>query len=59
MYLALNNDCGIYLLADYQMDIYLSKGYSIYYVENGSKTLIATPDDGFLVPRPIFPVREG
>ena len=46
---------GIYLSSSDQMDRYLEKGASIYQEEDGVQTLIATPEEGFLVERPVFP----
>lgn len=49
----------VFLTSGGQMDKYLELGCSIYEVdEEGEQTLIATPEDGFLVDRPVFPVKE-
>lgn len=47
-----------YLSRDEQMEPYLSKGASIYREDDGAETLIATPEQGFLVDRPTFPISE-
>ena len=57
-YLAKWNGGCVFLSRDTQMDEFLSKGASIYSVENDAETLIATPEDGFLAERPVFPVPE-
>lgn len=57
LYLAKQNNSIIYLSQDEQMDKYLEKGAEIYSEENGVQTLIATPENGFLVERPVFPVQ--
>jgi len=46
---------AIYLSSSEQMDQYLGRGASIYQEEDGVQTLIATPEDGYLVERPVFP----
>lgn len=46
----------VFLSRDEQMEEFLTKGASIYSVDNDVETLIATPEDGFLVERPTFPV---
>lgn len=46
------------LTKDSQMDEHLSKGANIYKVEGEEATLIATPQDGFLVERPVFPIKQ-
>ena len=54
-YLALLDNTGIFLSKSSQMDEMLSNGFSIYTVdENDNKTLIATPQDGFLVEKPVI-----
>ena len=61
MYLAnYHMNSEIYLRRDTQMDEFLAKGASIYYEddETGERALVATPEDGFLVERPVFPVEE-
>ena len=57
-YIAQWEDTCIYLSRDEQMEEYLHKGAPIYHEENGVATLIATPEDGFLVERPSFPVAQ-
>ena len=52
------DDGKIYLSDDMQMEQYLEKGASIYREENEVETLIATPEQGFLVDRPTFPITE-
>lgn len=49
---------GTFLSVDTQMDHYLKYGWSIFQIEDGEETLIATPETGFLVERPVFPIRE-
>lgn len=46
---------GTYLLSSDQMDKYLEMGWSIYEEENKIQTLIASPEDGFLIERPDYP----
>lgn len=60
MYYAINSIEKIYLSEDTQMDRYLADGYSIY-EENidGEDILVATPDKGYLIPKPVFPIEEG
>lgn len=50
----------IYLSKDTQMDTYLENGCNIYFEneDDQSETLIATPEDGFLTERPVFPKSE-
>lgn len=57
-YLAKWGDTSIYLSRDEQMEQYLEKGASIYREEGEVETLIATPEQGFLVDRPTFPTAE-
>lgn len=47
----------VYLTKDTQMDAYLERNCNIYFENNDdeTETLIATPEDGFLVERPVFP----
>lgn len=53
-----NRKEGIYLATDSQMDRYLEAGWDIYQEdESRRRTLIATPEDGFLIERPVFPER--
>ena len=47
-----------WLTKDSQMEEHLSRGAKIYQSDNGEMTLIATPEDGFLVERPTFPIPE-
>ncbi len=49
---------GTYLSVDKQMDKYLALGWDIYEEDAGVETLIATPEKGFLIERPVFPVTE-
>lgn len=49
---------GTYLSEDKQMDKYLALGWDIYEEDAGAETLIATPEKGFLIERPVFPVAE-
>ena len=59
MYFAANEEERIYLSESSQMDKYLELGYSIFKeTDNGGTTLIATPEKGYLVPKPEFPVEE-
>lgn len=53
-----NDKSSAWLTKDSQMEEHLSRGASIYRSDNGEMTLIATPEDGFLVERPTFPVAE-
>ena len=55
-YLAKWSDGQVFLTRDDQMEQFLEKGACIYSYENGVETLIATPENGFLVERPTFPV---
>ena len=61
MYLANFGNSEIYLRRDTQMDKYLSMGASIFHEDEDTqeRTLIATPEDGFLVERPVFPEVHG
>ena len=59
MYLAKYGNAQLYLARSDQMDKHLSAGAEIYQEdEDGAQTLVATPNDGFLVPRPVFPVKS-
>ena len=58
VYLAKWENNGIYLSRDEQMDYYLNKGASIYKEEDGVETLIATPENGYLIERPTFPEKQ-
>jgi hypothetical protein len=58
MYYAINDNEKIYLSKDIQMDKYLSKGYSIYEENAISDILVATPSDGYLISKPVFPKEE-
>ncbi len=51
-----DGNSGVYLTKDSQMDEHLERGAKIMF-ENGdnSMELIATPEDGFLTERPVFP----
>ena len=52
---------GTYLSVDNQMDRYLKNGWNIYEFDidaGEEETLIATPEDGFMVERPVFPVMQ-
>lgn len=51
-YFAKKGNAGIYLMASQQMDTMLAKGFDIYKEENGVRTLIATPDEGYLYGKP-------
>jgi len=57
-YIAKWEDGSVYLARDEQMEQYLDKGASIYRAEDEVETLIATPEQGFLVDRPTFPTAE-
>lgn len=49
---------GVFLSTTEQMDRYLKKGYTIYEYENEErKGAIATPEEGYLVEKPILPER--
>lgn len=43
-----------------QMDKYIKAGWSIYEfdIKTSEERLIATPEDGFLVEKPVFPERH-
>lgn len=59
MYFASNNEERIYLSESHQMDKYLELGYCIYEEKNDTESVtIATPTDGYLVPKPEFPIEE-
>jgi len=49
---------GVYLSNSNMFDKYLGYGADIYEIEDGKETLIATPKDGFLVERPVFPIPQ-
>lgn len=49
---------SVWLTRDSQMEEHLSRGAKIYQNDGDEMTLIATPADGFLVERPVFPVAE-
>lgn len=53
-YIAIKDGSGIHLSKSEQMDRMLSNGFSIYKIDDGVKTLIATPEKGFLAERPII-----
>lgn len=58
-YLALSPDkeSGIYLTRSSQMDYYLRFNYNIYEIdEDEEMTLIATPEEGYLIEKPVFPI---
>lgn len=58
-YIAVYEDAktSVSLTRDSQMDEHLTRGANIYAVDDTEEaTLIATPKDGFLVERPVFPV---
>ena len=57
-YFAKLGNNGIYLTRDEQMEQFLENGASIYRDENGTETLIATPEQGFLLDRPTFPIEK-
>lgn len=50
------NSLDIYLSNSNQFDEYLGCGASIYEIDKNKETLIATPKDGFLIERPVFPI---
>lgn len=54
---AKDGNSQVYLTKDAQMDVYLERNCNIYFEnnDNETETLIATPEDGFLVERPVFP----
>lgn len=58
VYFAKFGNNGIYLTKDEQMEQYLKNGASIYREDGDTETLIATPEKGFLVDRPKFPVQK-
>lgn len=47
---------GVFLTSDEQMDKYLNLGCEIHEIEDGIEKTIATPEEGFLVERPEFPI---
>lgn len=49
------NSLITYLTTSEQMDAFLQKGFNIYKEENEITTLIATPERGYLVSKPILP----
>jgi len=49
---------SVSMTKDTQMDEHLARGAKIYSVEGEKNTLIATPNDGFLTERPVFPVAK-
>ena len=53
---------SIYLTRDSQIEEFLAQGAEIYRGEDGEDIddmeLIATPEDGLLIERPVFPVVE-
>lgn len=54
-YFAKKGNTGIYLAESSQMDKMLAKGFDIYAKgDDGTKILIATPDDGYLGERPVI-----
>lgn len=55
-YLAKWDGGQTYLSKDTQMEEYLEKGASIYCESNNHQSLIATPEKGFLIERPVFPI---
>lgn len=60
-YLAKSKDgkSAIFLSVDVQMDMYLERNCNIYQRDdNGVEKLIATPEDGFLIERPVFPEKK-
>lgn len=59
VYIALLDNMIFYLGNDAQMEEYLSIGACIYRETAGVKELIATPDKGFIVERPVFPRTGG
>ncbi len=59
LYKAKKEGSQIYLKDSDQMDRYLEKGCDIYEEnEDGSNTLIATPEKGYLVEKPFFPIPQ-
>lgn len=55
-YAARMDGTQVFLGNSSQMDEYLGKGASIYLIYNDwSEKLIATPEDGYLVDKPVFP----
>ncbi len=54
-YKAKKYNSQVYLKDSDQMDRYLERGCDIYMEEDGLDTLIATPKDGYLIKRPVFP----
>lgn len=53
-----NANVSVSLTKDTQMEEHLQRGAKIYAAEGEESTLIATPDDGFLIERPVFPVKR-
>lgn len=59
--LAPEDQYRIYLTIDSQMDKYLERGFTLWYEYDGGNTkLLATPEDGFLDPKPtlVTPFRK-
>lgn len=54
-YLAVKDGSGMFLSKSEQMDKALENGFDIYQVDdNDRRTLIATPQNGFLIERPVI-----
>lgn len=57
-YTARKNNEGTFIARDEQMDEFLQKGYQIVEIEGDKERVIATPEEGFLEPRPTI-VKSG
>lgn len=60
IYLAKYRNTMVYLSSSNQMQSYMRAGFEIYEeAPDGTRSLIATPEDGFLIdPPPVFPTSE-
>lgn len=56
-YFAEKDSYGIYLSKTEQLDKYLKNGFSIYrFVDEKNKQLIASPEKGYLIEKPILEI---
>lgn len=55
--LAVWKNNGVYLSTDSQMEEFLARGFDLYIVQDGNKSLLATPKDGFILPKPTIEQR--
>ena len=54
-YFIQNNDEVVYLGTTKLLDKYLSLGHIIYKSEDNNISIVATPEDGWLIEKPIIP----